>query len=193
MPWLAPAAAAAAPYVALATTAAAGISQVEAGRGAAAQAKLAALEDDREANATQAIAQRQAEQERKKARYLRSRALAVAGASGAGVGDKGVSDILTDIDTEGDMNAMNILWSGDERARVLRSGAAQRRSEGEAAKGAGYLAGATTVLRGVGDFASNDPTFFKKYGRRGSTGFGSAGSRPRMRDFASADMGEVDN
>lgn len=178
-----PALAAAAPYIGLATTAVNAYSQQQAGKAQENQAKISAIQDEHEANAAQAISQREAIQERKKARYLRSRALAVAGASGAGAGDGQISDILADIDTEGEMNAMNILYSGNERARVLRSGAAAKRGEGRGYRSAGYGRSAATAFQGASDFyqsgAATDlynrgKTFFQKYGgeRAGSYGSG---------------------
>ncbi len=156
--------AAAAPYIGLATTAVSAYGQMQSGEAAQNNAKIVALERDRQANDTQVEAQQVAAQERKKARYLRSRALAVAGKSGAGVSDATVSNILTGIDTEGEMNAMNALWSGDVKARGIRAGADISRREGAAERGAAYGAAAATALDGLGDFAGSNPTFFSKYG-----------------------------
>lgn len=181
--------AAAAPYIALAQSAVQAYSQQQMGKAQESQAQLSALEDRKEANAVQAIAQREAIQERKKARYLRSRALAVAGASGAGAGDKQVSDILSDIDTEGEMNAMNILYSGNERARVLRSSAAAKRSEGRGYRSAAYGRSAATLFQGAADFAGSNPTFFQKYG--GERAMQSIGTGTGFSDFARQPSGEV--
>jgi hypothetical protein len=139
-------------------------SQIQAGKAAAHQAELLARQREKDALAAQVEAQQVAAQERKKSRYLRSRALAVAGASGAGVSDSTITNILTGIDTEGEMNALNALWSGDQTAQAYRAGARMARAEGKAAKRAGYLGGAVTALRGGMEFAEDNPTFFKKYG-----------------------------
>jgi hypothetical protein len=137
---------------------------MDAGKAAQNNALIAGIERDRQANDTQVAAQQVAMQERKKARYLRSRALAVAGKSGAGVDDLTVSNILTGIETEGEMSAMNALWSGDVRARGIRAGADAVRREGAAQRGAAYGSAAATALDGVGEFAGSNPTFFSKYG-----------------------------
>ena len=156
--------AAAAPYIAAATTVVGAYSSIQQGKAQEANQKLIALQQEREANETQVEAQRQAQQERKRAKYVRSRAIAVAGASGAGVSDPTVSDILSDIDTEGEMNALNALWSGDATASSLRAGAGARRRSGRAASTAGYTSAATTALRGGVQFNEDYPTFFSKYG-----------------------------
>jgi hypothetical protein len=151
--------AAAAPYIGLATTAVSAYSQAEQGKAAQANAQLQAIQDERAANQTQVEAQRQSQTERKRAQMVRSRALAVAGASGAGVSDPTVSNILTDIDAEGELNALNSLWSGDYTARALKMGANASRNEGAAMRSSGYLSGATTALNG-------GMSFFDKYGGR---------------------------
>lgn len=151
--------AAAAPYIGLATTAVSAYSQAEQGRAAAANARLEAIQRDRDANQAQVEAQRVAQNERRRAQLVRSRALAVAGASGAGVSDPTVNEILTDIDTEGELNALTSLWSGDYTARALRLGASASRNESRALKSSGYLSGAATALQG-------GLSFYEKYGGR---------------------------
>lgn len=184
MPFLA----AAAPYIALATTAVSAYSQTQAGDAAKNQGLIAQIESKREANNEQAMSQQQAAEERKKARYLRSRALAVAGASGAGASDPTITNILTGIDTAGEMNALNTLFEGDTRARALRKEGDAAAREGRARRGAAYGSAGTTFARGVMNFGSDNPTFFQKYGgdRAQSIGVGSGYS-----DFAAMpDSGE---
>lgn len=162
MPFLA----AAAPYIALATTAVSAYSQTQMGDASAAQGKLAQIQADRNANAEEAMSQQAAAADRKKARYLRSRALAVAGASGAGVSDPTVSDILTGIDTEGEMNALTALYEGRIRAENTRFQGRTFANEGRARKTAAYGQAASTALSGFADFAGSGAgdTFFQKYG-----------------------------
>lgn len=145
MAWLA----AAAPYIAAGTTALSAAQQIQAGQNQQAQAAVLAASRERDANQAQVEAQREAANERRRAKLVRSRALAVAGASGAGVSDPGVSSILAGIETEGEMNALTALASGDYLARGLRSGADTARREGSAARTAGYLSGASTALSGA--------------------------------------------
>jgi hypothetical protein len=141
--------AAAAPYIAAGTTVLTAAQQVQAGQHQQAQADVLAASRERDANQAQVEAQREAAIERRRAKLVRSRALAVAGASGAGVSDPGVSSILSDIETEGEMNALTALASGDYLARGLRSGADTARREGSARETAGYLSGASTALSGA--------------------------------------------
>lgn len=156
--------AAAAPYIALGTTVVQTVSQMQAGKAAQHRAEVAAREQETQAKAEQAAAGQQAATERKKARYLRSRALAVAGASGAGVSDPTINEILTGIDVEGEMNALNTQWSGNTTAGGLRRGARASRSEGRASRNAAYTSALTTAMSGAMDFAEAKPTFFQKYG-----------------------------
>lgn len=160
MPFLA----AAAPYIALASTAVSAYSQNEMGQASAAQGKLAQIQADRNANAEEAMSQQQAASDRKKARYLRSRALAVAGASGAGVSDPTVSNILTGIDSEGEMNALTALYEGKIRAQNTREQGAAYAREGRAARGAATGRAVGTLATGLSGFASDNPSFFRKYG-----------------------------
>lgn len=167
MPFLA----AAAPYISLATTAVSAYSQNEAGKAGLAEGKLAQIQADRNANAEEAMAQQQAAADRKKARYLRSRALAVAGASGAGASDPTVTDILTGIDSEGEMNALTALYEGRIRADNTRAQGAAYAREGRAGRTAATGRAAATVATGLTDFASDNPSFFKKYGGERATSY----------------------
>ena len=160
MPFLA----AAAPYIALATTAVSAYSQTQMGEAQANQGKIAQIQADRAADAEQAMSQMEAAKERKKARYLRSRAIAIAGASGAGVNDLTVNNILTGIETEGEMNALSALFEGDTRAKNIREGGEIAAREGRARRGAAYGSAASTMFEGATSFASSNPTFFQKYG-----------------------------
>lgn len=165
-----PALAAAAPYIGLATTALSVHSKIQEGKAAAHRAELIARQKKIDANAAQAESQQEAAGERKKARYLRSRALAVAGASGAGVSDPTINNILTGIDTEGEMNALNTQWSGDTAGSGLRAEGRVAMSEGRAAKRSAYKSAFTTALSGGMDFVEAKPTFFQKYGGKRAAG-----------------------
>jgi ABC-type Fe3+-siderophore transport system permease subunit len=149
--------AAAAPYITAGATALSVYSQAQ--QGSAQQAQMNILAAQREKAANQALVESQAEaaNERRKSKYLRSRAQAVAGKSGTDVSSPGISNILTGIETEGEMNALTSLHSGEYLARGLRTGAAVARNQGAAARTAGYMGAATTALSGtVG--------FYEKYG-----------------------------
>ncbi len=151
--------AAALPYISAASTALGVASHVKAGNEQAAMAEVQANERAEDAKAAQAESQREAMLERRKARNLMSRARAVAGASGAGVSDPTVSNILTDLDTQGEVNALNALFSGNATARGLRSGARAARSEARAYRSAGRYAAASTALDGAS-------SWYEKYGAK---------------------------
>lgn len=149
--------AAAAPYITAATTALSVYSQMRQGKAAEAQANLIAVQREKAANQANLEAQAEAANERKRAKLVRSRALAIAGASGTDPSSKGVTDIFTDIEIEGEMNALNALHSGEYLAQGLRSGADYIRREGRARRSAGYTSAATTALSGA-------TSWYDKYG-----------------------------
>lgn len=150
--------AAALPYVAAASTVLGVASTVQQGRTQQKLLNQQADQRDEDAKAAQAESQRESLLERKKAKNLMSRARAVAGASGAGSSDPTVTNILTNIDTQGEVNALNALHSGNATARGLRSGAAMARNEGRAAKAASYMDAASTGLSGAS-------SWYSKYGK----------------------------
>ena len=124
------------PYVAAASTALGVAGAIQQGRNQQKLLNYQAEQREEDAKAAQAEAQRESLIERRKAKNLMSRARAVAGASGAGSSDPTVTNILTNIDTQGEVNALNALYSGNAIARGLRSGAAMARNEGSAARSA---------------------------------------------------------
>lgn len=155
-------------------------SQYQSGRINAANAQLQSVQDARDANEAQVAAQVQAGNERRRAKLLRSRALAVAGASGAGVGDPTVTNILSGIDTAGEMNALTALYEGDTTAKALRSGAASKLRMSNAYSSVGNLRAAGTLAEGA-------YSFFDKYGSdlfsRGGYSHELSVSDPTMQDI----------
>ena len=149
--------AAALPYVAAASTALGVYSSVQQGKSQQNLLNQQAEQREEDAKAVQAEAQRESLIERRKAKNLMSRARAVAGASGAGSSDPTVTNILTNIDTQGEVNALNALYSGDTQARGLRSGAAMSRNVGQAYRSASYMDAASTGLGGA-------TSWYEKYG-----------------------------
>jgi hypothetical protein len=150
--------AAAAPYIAVGATAVSANQQFQQGKTAAANQRLQAIQDEKEANASEVASQREAQNERRRAKILRSRALAVAGASGAGISeDPTIANILGDIDQEGELRALDSLWEGDNLALGLRSGAGSRRRMGNAYEAAGATNALATTAGGVN-------SFYSKYG-----------------------------
>lgn len=131
--------------------------QYQSGRINSANAQLQSIQDSRDANDAQVQGQTQAANERLRAKLLRSRALSVAGKSGAGVSDPTVVKVLSDLDTESEVRALNALYEGDTTAQALRSGAASKLRMSNAYRAAGTLSAASTAAGGA-------YSFFDKYG-----------------------------
>ena len=145
------------PYIAAASTVIGVGMQVRQGNIQRQQMEQQASEREEDANAALAESQREALIERKKAKNLVSRARAIAGASGAGSSDPTVTNILTDIETQGEVNYLNALHSGQTMARGLRSGAATARRTGRATQTASRINAASTGLAGA-------TSWYAKYG-----------------------------
>ena len=125
--------------IAIAMAAAGAMNTIAQGEFAAKQAKAQARQLRQIANRQEAIAQREAIERRREARYLASRATAMAGASGAGVEDPTVQNILGEIDAQGEYNALVALYDGSMSARQTRMDADARREEGRMARRGAYL------------------------------------------------------
>lgn len=95
-----------------------------------------------------------ASDEAKKKDYIESRAISAAAASGAGVDDPTVINLIGDLNTEGEYRIMQKLWVGQDEAEGLRYQAEVKRREGEAALNQAYMNAATTVMsaytKGIG-------------------------------------------
>ncbi len=100
----------------------------------------------REAIARRGEGQHQAEEERRSAEFVKSRALAVAAASGGGVGNVNVLNTLGDIDAEGETRALMRRYSADREALGLEDAASNRQREGRAARSASRIQAATTLF-----------------------------------------------
>jgi hypothetical protein len=124
---------------AMAAAAAGALNTIAQGNFANKQAKFQASQLAQMANRQEAISQREAIDRRKEARYLASRATAMAGASGAGVTDPDVQNIIGEIETQGEYNALVALYDGKMQARDLRAEADAKREAGRMAKKGAYL------------------------------------------------------
>jgi hypothetical protein len=145
---------AALPYVAAASTVLTTAAAYQQSNAQETQLEAVARAREEEANAEAAESQRAATIERRKARNLMSRARAVSAASGAGASDPTVVNQLADIETQGELNALNAMYSGSTAARGYRRGAAIARNEADATQTAGYLGAASTALEGASDWYS---------------------------------------
>lgn len=119
------------------------------------------------AGQAQAAAQRKSMEERRRASLVASRAQAVAAASGAGVSDPTVENILEDIAGEGEYRAGLAAFEGEESARRMRMGADAARYEGATAAERGRAAGRAANLSAVGTLATAAGGLYGKYGMGG--------------------------
>lgn len=98
------------------------------------------------ANRRMATATAEMAEEQRLKEQMESRALAVAAASGAGVDDPTMVNLIGDLNAEGEYRIMARLWVGEDEAEGLRQQSYAARREGEAALNAGYVAAAKTVM-----------------------------------------------
>lgn len=166
--------AAAAPYLAAASTALSVAGAVRAGQEAKIDAQVQARELREDANARQADAQRVAIERRRQGTFAASRARAIAAASGAGVSDTTADTLIGRIETQSDLQVLNALFEGDATARGLRDGARRVEREGRARERAGRYRGFANAISGA-------TSFYDKYSERGervtnyNTSYGSVG------------------
>ena len=124
--------------------------------------ELAAWNAEREGDLAFAASQREALEERRQGELAASRALAVAAASGGGVSDPTVINLLTKAKGEGHYRARVALYEGEARARSMRVAAAGGGSfDASEALSAGYNAAA------LGRAARGAASLYAKYGMRG--------------------------
>jgi hypothetical protein len=123
-------------------------SQIEGGLAQRRAADFEAAQDNVNAGQQQAAAQRAAYDQDRRTNLTISRARAVAGASGAGVSDGTVNDVVQRIAGEGAYRSQLALYQGDEAARALNTRADAARFMGQQAAVAGGLRAVSTVLSG---------------------------------------------
>ena len=133
--------AAALPYI----TAAASIGSTIAS--ANAQEKIAEIEADqleKQAIADTATSIQDAKQERRRAEMLQSRVRALAAKSGTSGMD--INRAISDIDEQGQYNALAALYSGSTSASSKKYAAAAARARGASQKASGYMDAGGTIL-----------------------------------------------
>jgi hypothetical protein len=152
-----------------------------AGERAKVSAEFMARQADEEAGIAIALAQRRALEEQRQGELQASRALAVAAASGGGVSDPTIVNLLANIKGEAVYRANIALYEGEAQARRLRLEAAAGRLSGSYAQieGAraeqGYAIGAAgTVFRGGAAVYSmlrrDRASLYDRYGMGGPSG-----------------------
>ena len=123
-------------------------------------ANYEAAQLDQNAGQAQASSQRAALNEQRNTSLLLSRARAVAAASGGGVSDPAVVNIMARIAGEGTYRADTARYEGDTQARGMKMQADALRYQGAGAAQAGNLTAASTALSG----GAQSYSMYKKYG-----------------------------
>lgn len=121
--------------------------------------RFQAAQLDAQAGLKRASSQREAINEKRQARLAMSRGLAVAAASGGGADDPTVVNALAGIEGEGEYRALTALYNGDQEAIGMEAQADQNRKGAKAAKTAGLIGAAGTVL-------SAGASMFDRYGKK---------------------------
>lgn len=131
------------PYIVAGASVASSIAE-----GSAAQAvgKIEADQLNRKAIADEAQAVQTAKFERRKAEVVTSRAKAVAAASGSSVASQDIQNLLSDIDQQGEYNALAALHAGYSSADSKRYAAKVAVYEGNAAMTQSMLSAGATIL-----------------------------------------------
>lgn len=157
---------AAAPYIAAAGTVVSAYQQEQQGILAAAQANMRAQQMEvqaeqlnKNAKAAEAASQREAIRAKRESSYLASRNKALAAAGGGSASDPTVVNLIDQIESEGEYNALTALYNGSARAQGIRSdalttqyGAEMERQAGKSAKKAGKTTAFNTVLSGASNY-----------------------------------------
>jgi len=108
--------------------------------------KMEAAKGLREAGGrAKAAAQREAAEEERLKEHMHSRALAVAAASGAGIDDPGMVNLIGDLNAEGEYRVLSRLWAGEDASDSFAFQAEQAEREGDAAMNAGYANAISTA------------------------------------------------
>lgn len=113
---------------------AAGASARAAGAAKRAASEFEAKQLEVQAGDAIAASQRDAMEQKRHATLVQSRALALAAAGGGGASDPTVVNIMSKITGEGAYRQAVALYQGEDKARLLRMGAAGKRYEGQVAE-----------------------------------------------------------
>ena len=124
------------------------------GKAQNANAVAQALQLEQRARVTRGASQRAAIRELDVAENIQSRALALAAASGAGVTNPTVLNILADIEAEGEYRSLTQLYTGEDEARGMEAQAKSLRRTGSALARAGKIKAIATILSGVSEWQS---------------------------------------
>ena len=124
------------------------IGQVQSGRAAKDAADLQAQMAETQGNEVNAAKQRQALEAKRQGRLATSRARALAANSGAGADDPTVMNIMGDLETQSEYNAMSRLYEGQAAQNNLQLQARASRAMGKQARNQAILQATGTLLDG---------------------------------------------
>lgn len=139
------------------------------------QDQYQATQMEQQAGQEIAAKQRSAAEQTRQANLLASRAIAVAGASGGGVSDPSVANLIADISGEGAYRAGVQLYQGEENARQLRMGSGAKLYEGQVAAQGGDLKAQGFENAGLGAAFKGAESIYDKFGFGGSKAGGGGG------------------
>lgn len=130
-------------------------------------AQFEAEQAQRQAGDILAISQRQAIEERRQGEYAASRALAVAAASGGGVSDPTIVNLISRTKGEATYRSSVALYQGEAKARQLRIQAAAGNLSGSWALDTGLRTAEQYNIAGVGGGLKEAGSLYAKYGMNG--------------------------
>lgn len=150
-----------------------------AARAAAEQRKVGAQfqaeQYEQQAQVTIALSQRAAEEEERQGRFQASRSLAVAAASGGGVTDPTVVNLIANTKGEAHYRAAVDLYQGESKARSLRLAALSNNLTSDWDQEGGARTEEQYDIASLGTIAKGGASLYAKYGMNGGgdTGSGS--------------------
>ena len=124
----------------------------------------------RRANARRAVAQREYAEIVEEGDLVVSRAEAELAMQGAAPGSAGAVKLISNLEAEKEYRAMASLWRGEEEALGMEREAAAAVSEGKAAKTAGWISGASTIMAFASDFYGDNKPKTRGRKSRGQKG-----------------------
>lgn len=126
-----------------------------------------AEEAEKQAGQVLAVSQQQAREEQRQGRYVASRALAVAAASGGGVSDPTIVNLIAKGKGEATYKANVALYQGEAKARQLRLQALGGNLSGSLAMENGLRTDEQYNIAGAGAALKGGASLYARYGMNG--------------------------
>lgn len=149
--------AAAIPFIMLAGTAVGAASQIQQGQQQKQMAAEEARQMQEQAKNEYATSQIQAMEDRRQSQLAQSRAQAVAAASGADATSNSFVRNISDMEGQGELNALTSLWGGSERMRQLNNQASMTKYSGQQSAKAANIGAVSSLIQG-------GSSLYQKYG-----------------------------